>query len=74
MGCRTGFYLTVWGTRTTAEIKTALEKALAQVLEAEEVPAANAVQCGNYRDLSLFGAKEYAREALQRGFSLEIYG
>lgn len=26
MGCRTGFYLTVWGTRTTAEIKTVLEK------------------------------------------------
>ena len=36
--------------------------------------AANAVQCGNYRDLSLFGAKEYAKHVLEKGFSLNIYG
>lgn len=44
------------------------------MLRAEEVPAANARQCGNYRDLSLFGAKEYAKYVLDKGFSLEIYG
>ncbi len=74
MGCRTGFYLTLWGEREAAEVRDALTAALNRVLEATEMPAANAVQCGNYRDLSLFGAKEYAREALQRGFSLDIYG
>ncbi len=74
MGCRTGFYLTVWGEVTPARVKDALEKALKDVLKAEFVPAANARQCGNYRDLSLFGAKEYAKYALQKGFSLEIYG
>ena len=36
--------------------------------------AANPIQCGNYKDLSLFGAKEYAKEAIEKGFSLNIYG
>lgn len=74
MGCRTGFYLTVWGDREPNEVKTALESALGRVLEATEIPAANEIQCGNYRDLSLFGAKEYAKEALTKGFSLNIFG
>jgi S-ribosylhomocysteine lyase len=74
MGCRTGFYLIIWGDKETSEIKPALEKALAKVLEAKEVPARTEVQCGNYRDLSLFGAQEYAKDALNKGFSLNIYG
>ena len=74
MGCRTGFYLSIWGDREASEIKEALELSLKEVLKATEIPAANEIQCGNYRDLSLFGAKEYAKEALQKGFSLNIYG
>lgn len=74
MGCRTGFYLSLWGDREGVEVKQALEKSLKNVLEATEIPAANDIQCGNYRDLSLFGAKEYAREALKAGFSLNVYG
>lgn len=74
MGCRTGFYLSVFGDREASEIKVAIENALNEVLKATEIPAANDIQCGNYRDLSLFGAKEYAKEALSRGFSLSIYG
>lgn len=73
MGCRTGFYLSIWGDRESLDIKNALENALRAVLEADEIPAANEIQCGNYRDLSLFGAKEYAKEALDKGFSLNIY-
>ncbi|MBB6714429.1 S-ribosylhomocysteine lyase [Clostridium gasigenes] len=73
MGCRTGFYLSLWGNREPSEIKEALEKSLKVVLEAKEIPAANEIQCGNYKDLSLFGAKEYAKEALEKGFSLDIY-
>ncbi len=38
------------------------------------MPAATAIECGNYRDLSLFGAKEYAKDVLDKGFSLNIYG
>ncbi|MGL5380949.1 S-ribosylhomocysteine lyase [Clostridium sp.] len=74
MGCRTGFYLTVWGDREAEEIKEGLVTALRGVLAATEIPAANDIQCGNYKDLSLFGAKVYAKEALEKGFSLNIYG
>lgn len=73
MGCRTGFYLTIWGDVDPKDIKTALEASLRQVLEAKEVPAANDLQCGNYRDLSLFGAKEYSKYVLEKGFSTEFY-
>lgn len=65
MGCRTGFYLIRLGEATEDDIARALIHALDKVLEAETVPARSAVQCGNYRDLSLFGAQEYAREVRQ---------
>ena len=74
MGCRTGFYFTIFGDKDTSDIKSALENSLKKVLNAEEVPSANDIQCGNYRDLSLFGAKEYAKYVLSKGFSLNIYG
>lgn len=74
MGCRTGFYLIIWGDKETSEIKKAVENALERVLEAKEVPARSEVECGNYRDLSLFGAQEYAKQVLKTGFSLNIYG
>lgn len=74
MGCRTGFYLIVWGDVEAEYIKVGLEKALDMVLNATEIPAATPIACGNYKDLSLFGAKEYTKEALNKGFSLNIYG
>ncbi|WP_297629759.1 S-ribosylhomocysteine lyase [uncultured Clostridium sp.] len=74
MGCRTGFYLSIWGDRNPQEIKIALETGLRKIIEAKEIPANNDIQCGNYKDLSLFGAKEYAEEALRKGFSLNVYG
>ena len=74
MGCKTENSLNIWGDREAAEIKDALENALRVVLAADEIPAANSVQCGNYKDLSLFGAKEYAKKVLETGFSLNIYG
>ena len=64
MGCRTGFYFIVWGQPTIEQITLALKKSLQRVVESTEVPAANEVQCGNYRDLSLFGAQEYAKLVL----------
>lgn len=65
MGCRTGFYLLRLGEGSEAEIGQSLIRALKKVLKTQEVPASNPVQCGNYRDLSLFGAKEYAKQVLQ---------
>jgi S-ribosylhomocysteine lyase len=65
MGCRTGFYLILWGHRTTEDVKRALISALSKVLTTTEVPAANELQCGNYRDHSLFSAQEYTRLVLE---------
>lgn len=64
MGCRTGFYFIVWGQPSIEQITLALKKSLQRVVESTEVPAANEVQCGNYRDLSLLGAQEYAKLVL----------
>ena len=74
MGCRTGFYLVMWGDVDAKTIKEGLERALEKVLKADKMIAATSVECGNYRDLSLFGAKEYAKYVLDKGFSLNIYG
>lgn len=74
MGCRTGFYLSIWGDIQPATVKTVLENALRRALEATEIPAANEIQCGNYRDLSLSGAHKYAKAVLDKGFSLNIFG
>ena len=67
MGCRTGFYLTIWGDVATGTIETALVESLKQVIHAEwkDVPGTTAKECGNYRDHSLFGAQEYARQVLE---------
>ena len=73
MGCRTGFYVTVWGDIEVKTMRDALVAALNDVLEATEIPAANEVQCGNWRDLSLEGAKTDARKALEAGFSLDPF-
>ncbi|RDY23017.1 S-ribosylhomocysteine lyase [Romboutsia maritimum] len=74
MGCRTGFYLILWGDVDAKTVKEGLEKALEMVLNSTEMPAATEIECGNYKDLSLFGAKEYVKNALKKGFSLNIYG
>lgn len=74
MGCRTGYYLIMWGDVEPSYVKDGLEKSLEMVLAAENIPAASEEECGNYRDLSLEGAKKYARKVLEEGFSLNIYG
>lgn len=66
MGCRTGFYLIKLGETGEAEVAKALINGLEKVLNSTEIPAANPIQCGNYRDLSLFGAKEYAKEVREK--------
>ncbi len=65
MGCRTGFYLIKVGEISVDAVKQALKTALKKVLEADEVPAANEIQCGNYPDMSLEQAQHYARQVLE---------
>jgi S-ribosylhomocysteine lyase len=71
MGCRTGFYLILWGEYDTATVRDALANVLKFVTTAKvaDVPAVSAKECGNYRDHSLFGAQEYAKQILEKGIS-----
>ncbi|WP_310831804.1 S-ribosylhomocysteine lyase [Paenibacillus pedocola] len=69
MGCRTGFYLIIWDEHNPADVAAALTKVLNKVLETEHIPAVSALECGNYKDHSLFSAQEYARIVLEAGIS-----
>lgn len=69
MGCRTGFYMTIWGEWEASFIASRVTEALQMVATAESIPADNAVQCGNYRLHSLPLAKEYAKDVLAKGLS-----
>ena len=66
MGCRTGFYLTIWGDIEPDVIKESLIYSLKEILNTklEDVPGLSAKECGNYKDHSLFGAQEYAKQIL----------
>lgn len=66
MGCQTGFYLSVINHNDFDEILTVLEKTLEDILNAEEVPACNEVQCGFAASHSLTSAKKYALEMLDK--------
>ena len=60
MGCLTGFYLIMKGNRAPKDICGLLINAFRSVEEAEEVPGAMAVNCGNYLMHNLITAKWYA--------------
>ena len=74
MGCRTGFYFTVFGEYTEQEICSHFKVMLSKVAEwNREIPAINEKECGNYRDHNLEGAKKRALQWLKgitdKGFS-----
>ncbi|WP_088832031.1 S-ribosylhomocysteine lyase [Paenibacillus tyrfis] len=69
MGCRTGFYMIIWDEHKPADIAAALTNVLKKVVTTETVPAVSALECGNYKDHSLFSAQEYAKIVLQAGIS-----
>ena len=62
MGCLTGFYLILKGSRPSREIYDLLLKAFRSVEDAQEVPGATPENCGNYLMHNLEMAKWYARE------------
>ena len=66
MGCQTGFYFSILNNDRYEDVAQALEKTLNDVLEADEVPACNEVQCGWAANHSLEGAKEIARDMLNK--------
>ena len=62
MGCLTGFYLILKNGRPSREIYGLIRKAFASARDAETVPGAAPVNCGNYRMHNLEMAKWYAAE------------
>lgn len=62
MGCLTGFYLILKGNRSPEEIYELLLSAFQSVSEAQDVPGAAPVNCGNYLMHNLDMAKWYAAE------------
>ncbi|WP_067724955.1 S-ribosylhomocysteine lyase [Oceanobacillus damuensis] len=64
MGCQTGFYLSLINHEDYEDVLSMLENTLKDVMEANEVPACNEVQCGWAANHSLEGAKEIAEEML----------
>ncbi|MCA0984046.1 S-ribosylhomocysteine lyase [Halobacillus yeomjeoni] len=66
MGCQTGFYIAVLNDDSYDNILEVIEKTLQDVLDAEEVPACNEVQCGWAASHSLEGAQELAQELLEK--------
>ena len=62
MGCRTGFYLLVFGDYTSADILDVMRWMWLWIAEYEgEIPGACAKDCGNYLDMNLPMAKWVAR-------------
>ena len=63
MGCRTGFYFTVWGDRNEEENANHLMNVLKKVAVWDKpIPATTEEECGNYKDHNLEDAKAYAQK------------
>ena len=62
MGCLTGFYLILKGTRAPRDLYGLILGAFRSVERAQEVPGATAVNCGHYLMHNLNMAKWYAAE------------
>lgn len=75
-GCRTGFHLIVWGKYSATEVVKALNETLTQIvneIEWSDVQGTDAKSCGNYKDHSLFSAKEWAALVLEKGISIDAF-
>lgn len=60
MGCRTGFYLLLFGKREPSEIAPEVEKMCDFILAFEgDIPGASPAECGNFSEQNLSMAKYY---------------
>lgn len=67
MGCRTGFYLVLFGDLSPEEVYPEVKRAMEFIINFEgAIPGATAKECGNYADQDLGGAKKRAAEYLAR--------
>ena len=66
MGCQTGFYIAMINHDDYDEVLNIVEKTLNDVINADEVPACNEMQCGWAASHSLEGAQDLARDLLAK--------
>lgn len=75
-GCRTGFHMIMWGEHSSEDIakiiKSSFEE-LVNTIEWSDVPGTTIESCGNYRDHSLWTAKEWVALILERGISSDPF-
>lgn len=75
-GCRTGFHMIVWGEPSSTEVAAAIKTSLTDLVERvewDDVPGTTAESCGNYRDHSLHSAKEWSKQVLAQGISVDAF-
>lgn len=66
MGCRTGFYLLITGAYSSEDVLPLIKEMIEFICAYEgEIPGANALDCGNFRDMNLPMAK-YAAQKFQK--------
>ena len=69
MGCRTGFYMSLFGEPKEEVVASAWEKSMQDVLNVttqSEIPELNEYQCGTYQMHSLDDAKNIAKNVLDK--------
>lgn len=65
MGCRTGFYLVMFGQLMAEDVLTLVREAFAFIQAFEgDIPGASPVECGNYQEQNLNMAHYYAKKYL----------
>jgi len=63
MGCRTGFYLVMFGELASEQVYELVIKMCDFILSFEgQIPGATAVECGNFSEQDLDGAKTYTKK------------
>ncbi|WP_415720028.1 S-ribosylhomocysteine lyase [Photobacterium ganghwense] len=73
MGCRTGFYMSLIGTPTEAQVAQSWQDAMDDVLKVEsqdKIPELNEYQCGTYSMHSLEEAQAIAKHILEQGIAV----
>lgn len=72
MGCRTGFYLICLGEPEPEAVVAALTAALGRVARHDgPIPGCSELECGNWRDHSLPGARAWAEQVLSGEFIVQ---
>ncbi|MDK2014285.1 MULTISPECIES: S-ribosylhomocysteine lyase [unclassified Deinococcus] len=72
MGCRTGMYMAVIGEPDEQGVLKAFEAALRDTAAHDRpVPGVSELECGNYRNHDLQGARQHAAAALAQGLKVQ---